>query len=106
MFGRIVAKYLNIPVVTTYHTMYEDYTHYVNRFEIDEVDKVTKKVVSTFSRSISDSAQAVISPSEKTKETLLKYGVKTPIYVIPTGLNFEKFHPDNINPARAGDFYR
>ena len=101
MFGRIVAKYLNIPVVTTYHTMYEDYTHYVNRFEIDEVDKVTKKVVSTFSRSISDSAQAVISPSEKTKETLLKYGVKTPIYVIPTGLNFDKFHPDNINPQQV-----
>lgn len=101
MFGRIVAKYLNIPVVTTYHTMYEDYTHYVNRFEIDEVDKVTKKVVSTFSRSISDSAQAVISPSEKTKETLLKYGVKTPIYVIPTGLNFDKFHPDNINPKKV-----
>lgn len=101
MFGRIVAKYLNIPVVTTYHTMYEDYTHYVNRFEIDEVDKVTKKVVSTFSRSISDSAQAVISPSEKTKETLLKYGVKTPICVIPTGLNFDKFHPDNIDPQQV-----
>ena len=106
MFGRIVAKYLNIPVVTTYHTMYEDYTHYVNRFEIDEVAKVTKKVVSTFSRSISDSAQAVISPSEKTKETLLKYGVKTPIYVIPTGLNFEKFHPDNIDPARVQEIRR
>lgn len=106
MFGRIVAKYLNIPVVTTYHTMYEDYTHYVNRFEIDEVDKVTKKVVSTFSRSISDSAQAVISPSEKTKETLLKYGVKTPIYVIPTGLNFEKFHPDNIDPAQVQEIRR
>ena len=80
--------------------------HYVNRFEIDEVDKVTKKVVSTFSRSISDSAQAVISPSEKTKETLLKYGVKTPIYVIPTGLNFEKFHPDNIDPARVQEIRR
>ncbi len=97
MFGRIVAKYLNIPVVTTYHTMYEDYTHYVNRFEIDEVDKITKKMVSSFSKSISDSAQAVISPSEKTKETLIKYGVKTPIYVIPTGLNFDKFNPDHID---------
>ena len=64
------------------------------------IDKVTKKVVSTFSRSISDSAQGVISPSEKTKETLLKYGVKTPIYVIPTGLNFDKFHPDNIDQAQ------
>ena len=39
MFGRIVAKYLNIPVVTTYHTMYEDYTHYVNRFDIEEIRK-------------------------------------------------------------------
>ena len=48
----------------------------------------------------------MISPSEKTKETLLKYGVKTPIYVIPTGLNFEKFHPDNIDPARVQEIRR
>ena len=70
MFGRIVAKYLNIPVVTTYHTMYEDYTHYVNRFEIDEVDKVTKKVVSTFSRSISASAPA------RVQEIRRQYGIQ------------------------------
>lgn len=97
IFGRIVAKYLNIPVVTTYHTMYEDYTHYVNRFDIGEVDRVSKKVVSSFSRVISDNAQAVIAPSDKTKETLLKYGVKRPIYVIPTGLNFDSFDMKNID---------
>lgn len=97
IFGRIVGKYLNIPVVTTYHTMYEDYTHYVNRFDIDEIEKVSKKLVSSFSKVLSDSTQAVISPSEKTKETLLKYGVKTPIYVIPTGLSFEKFNHNKID---------
>lgn len=97
IFGRIVAKHLNVPVVTTYHTMYEDYTHYVNRFDIGEVDRVSKKVVSSFSRVISDNAQAVIAPSDKTKETLLKYGVKRPIYVIPTGLNFESFDMTNID---------
>lgn len=97
MFGKIVAKYLNIPVVTTYHTMYEDYTHYINRFDIEEVDRVSKKIVSTFSRAVSDNAQAVISPSVKTKDTLLKYGVTTPIYVIPTGLNFDKFNPNHID---------
>ncbi|MEG0273810.1 glycosyltransferase [Amedibacillus sp. YH-ame10] len=101
MFARIVAKYLNIPVVSTYHTMYEDYTHYINRFEFEGVDQVSKKVVSTFSRAISDNVQAVISPSEKTKETLLKYGVKTPIYVIPTGLNFDKFNPDRIDMEKV-----
>lgn len=93
MFARTVAKYLNIPVVSTYHTMYEDYTHYINRFDIEEVDVLSKKFVTSFSRMISDNVQAVIAPSEKTKETLLNYGVKTPIYIIPTGLELEKFDP-------------
>lgn len=101
IFGRIVAKHLHIPLVSTYHTMYEDYTHYVNRFSIDEVDKVSKKVVSSFSRFVSDNAQAVIAPSEKTKETLLKYGVKRPVYVIPTGLNFDKFDINHVQRDRV-----
>lgn len=101
MFARIVAKYLNIPVVSTYHTMYEDYTHYINRFEIEEVDIISKKFVTTFSKMISDNVQAVIAPSEKTKETLLNYGVQTPIYVIPTGLDFDKFDPDQIDAAKV-----
>ena len=28
-FARIIAKQLNIPLVHTYHTMYEDYIHYI-----------------------------------------------------------------------------
>lgn len=101
MFARIVAKYLNIPVVSTYHTMYEDYTHYINRFAIDEVEVLSKKFVTSFSRMISDNVHAVIAPSEKTKETLVKYGVKTPIYVIPTGLELDQFDQDKIDKERV-----
>ncbi len=101
MFARIVAKYLNIPVVSTYHTMYEDYTHYINRFAIDEVEVLSKKFVTTFSRMISDNVHAVIAPSEKTKETLLNYGVKTPIYVIPTGLELDRFDINKIDKKRV-----
>ena len=101
MFGRIVAKYLNIPVVSTYHTMYEDYTHYINRFAIDEVELLSKKFVTTFSRMLSDNVHAVIAPSEKTKETLVKYGVKTPIYVIPTGLNLNQFDQNQIDKEKV-----
>ena len=99
MFARIVAKDLNIPIIATYHTMYEDYTHYINKFDIDEVDKITRKVASSFSRIIVDSCEAVIAPSEKTKETLLKYGVSTPIHIIPTGLDLNKFNADMIDPS-------
>lgn len=101
MFGRTVAKYLNIPVVSTYHTMYEDYTHYINRFDIEEVDILSKKFVTSFSRMISDNVQAVIAPSEKTKETLVNYGVKTPIYIIPTGLELDQFDPEAQDQQRV-----
>lgn len=103
IFGRLVAKNLNIPIVSTYHTMYEDYTHYMNIFNIDELEVFNKKIVSTISRSISDSTQAVIAPSTKTKETLLKYKVKTPIYVIPTGLNLKQFDPINRHQNRIDE---
>ena len=72
MFGRMCAKQLNIPVVITYHTMWEDYTHYINMLDINEVDKVSKKLVGTLSKQISNQAQAVISPSEKAKEKLMQ----------------------------------
>lgn len=101
MFGRIVGRYLNIPVVSTYHTMYEDYTHYINRFEIEEVEVLGRKVVTTFSRKLSAHVQALIAPSVKTKETLINYGVKTPIYVIPTGLDLDKFDPSNIDQEKV-----
>ncbi|MEG0264777.1 MAG: RecX family transcriptional regulator [Erysipelotrichaceae bacterium] len=95
IFGRVVAKSLDIPLVSTYHTMYEDYTHYINFLDLNELDRFNKKIVSTLSRSVGDSCQAVIAPSVKTKETLLKYKVTTPIYVIPTGLNLKQFDPSN-----------
>ncbi|MCI9524105.1 MAG: glycosyltransferase [Erysipelotrichaceae bacterium] len=101
MFGRIVGRYLNIPVVSTYHTMYEDYTHYINRFEIEEVEALGRKVVTTFSRKLSAHVQALIAPSVKTKETLINYGVKTPIYVIPTGLDLDKFEPANMDQEKV-----
>ena len=43
IFGRILGHNLHIPVVYTYHTLYEDYTHYVNFFDLSNVEKISKK---------------------------------------------------------------
>ncbi len=91
LFGRIVAKALNIPLVSTYHTAYEDYTHYVNVFDHPTIEKYSKKAVSKLSKTFANATKAVIAPSEKTKKSLLSYGVDVPIYEIPTGLNLRKF---------------
>ena len=92
IFSRIVAKHLNIPLVSTYHTTYEDYTHYVNKFNFKRVDVVAKKAVSSLSKLYSQSSVAMIAPSQKTKDMLQGYNIKTDIKVIPTGLDLVKFN--------------
>ncbi len=40
---------------------------------------------------MSNGSQAVIAPSEKTKQALLQYGVMAPIYIVPTGLDLSEY---------------
>ncbi len=103
IFGRIVAKALNLPVVYTYHTMYEDYTHYINKFDLESVEKVSKKVLTTFSKYLCDSVASIIAPSEKTKDKLQSYGVKRPICIIPTGLDLERFKDESVDEKKRDE---
>jgi 1,2-diacylglycerol 3-alpha-glucosyltransferase len=42
-FARIIAKQFNIPLIHTYHTMYEDYIHYITK---GYFNGISKKIVS------------------------------------------------------------
>ncbi len=96
IFARIIAYRYNIPLVSTYHTTYEDYTHYVNPINLKSVDHVAKKIVANLSRLYGTTCVEMISPSLKTKEMLVGYGLKTPIEVIPTGIDLSKFNKNNF----------
>lgn len=93
IFARIVSHHLVLPLVITYHTTYEDYTHYVNVFNSKQFEKIARKTVSKLSQVYIDTSDAIISPSEKTKHMLEGYGVKKDIHVIPTGLDLDRFDP-------------
>ena len=96
IFGRIAGEYLDIPVVYTYHTMWTDYSHYVNPINSETVDAVVKKVITKISKFYGNSCQGLIVPSNKTKEALLHYGLKQKnVYTIPTGLELERFSIKN-----------
>lgn len=93
IFARIVAKKLQIPLVSTYHTTYEDYTHYVNVFKSQTVENIAKKTVANLSKMYGKSCVEIIAPSEKTKKMLQGYGITRNIPVIPTGLDLKRFNP-------------
>ncbi|MBZ5961414.1 glycosyltransferase family 4 protein [Leuconostoc gasicomitatum] len=82
LLGKFVARQLKIPVLHTYHTMYEDYTHYVARGFL-----IGPKGVGTLMKAYMSGMVGVIAPSQLVQETLLRYGVKAPIRIIPTGVS-------------------
>ena len=89
MFGRIMAHELFIPVVHTYHTIYEDYTHYIKKY-ISNGDRA-KKLAKLYSKFSVRGAEELIVPTKKVEELMHRYGVKQDINVIPTGIDLSRF---------------
>lgn len=96
IFGKLAGLLLNVPVVYTYHTMYEDYTHYVAGTN-ETVNSAMKIVAAKLSKVYGDNCTELVVPSLKTKGVLEEYGINKEIHVIPTGLDLELFHPKNKN---------
>jgi len=92
IFGRIMAKEIGLPVVHTYHTIYEDYTHYITRFRA--LDSRAKAVARAYSRVCCNTVEQVIVPTEKTKELLMTYHVHKNIAIVPTGIDLNKFRKE------------
>ena len=94
IFGRIVSSFHKIPSVHTYHTMYEDYVHYIANGHL-----ITPKMAGSYSRIFCNKSSAVIAPVAKTFDYLKKIGVTKPISVIPTGILFEPFRRGKYSDA-------
>ena len=85
----------------TYHTMYEDYTHYINPLDFEHVEKAGKWVIRNLSKLMANTAQGVIAPSKKTKQALMDYGVIAPIYIVPTGVDVSRFLRSSLNMEKV-----
>jgi glycosyltransferase involved in cell wall biosynthesis len=95
--GIEIADALDVARIETYHTFFEEYLfHYV--------PVLPKSVVRALSRSISrrqcNRMSALIVPSTAMRDKLAEYGVRIPMYVIPTGIPMAEFAAGN------GDLFR
>ena len=101
-FARIIAKQLGIPLVHTYHTMYEDYVHYITH---GYFDKSSKKLVEYFTKFYCDkTASELIVPSKKTYNLFKeKYKCDKNIYIVPTGMDVENFDINKLNQAKIAE---
>ncbi len=102
-FARLFAKQLQIPLVHTYHTMYEDYVHYITK---GYFNKEAKKVVEYLTKFYCDkTATELIVPTKKAYDLFKdKYKVDRNVYVIPTGIEVERFYKEKFKRDQVLDF--
>ena len=95
-FARVIGKQLNIPVVHTYHTMYEDYVHYITK---GHFQSSSKKIVEYITKFYCDKTiKELIVPTKKTYNLFKeKYKYDRNVHIIPTGINVENFYKENVD---------
>ena len=84
--ARKIARELHIPMIHTYHTIYEDYTHYFTPKKA-----WGRNVVRRMTRRLSRQVSGIIVPSEKVFRILEEYSVECPLWVVPSGIDLFRF---------------
>ena len=100
IFARILAKKFKIPLVHTYHTLYEDYTHYITH---NHFDKLSKKIVKDLTKVYCvKTAKETIVPTEKIYKLFKeKYMITKNVSVIPSGIDIERFFEENVEQDKV-----
>lgn len=95
--GLKLAAALNIPVVETYHTFFEDYLHHY-------LPWIPKSIARGLARQISkkqcNQVDAIVAPSQPMLDVLRSYGVNAEAEVIATGLQDTSFAEADGNVFR------
>lgn len=95
-FARLIAKQYNIPLVHTYHTMYEEYIYYITK---GYFDGASKKLVEYLTLFLCDkTVEELIVPTKKTYDLFKeKYKVKRDVHIIPSGIDVTRFYKENVD---------
>lgn len=92
--GSRCARRFDIPLVFTYHTMYDQYVHY-----LPFAQGISKKVVLKLSEKFCNRCDLVIAPTEIVRR-IISPNLKTEVVSIPTGILISEFAGANRNWLR------
>lgn len=86
--GHGAARRAGLPVIATYHTLFEEYLqHYAPFVPAGWLRSMARR----FSRSQCNALNAVIVPSQAIHQRLSDYGVTSPLHILPTGIPVGRF---------------
>lgn len=96
--GVAAARHHGLPALVTYHTLFEEYLqHYVPLLPAAWLRGLAR----SFSRRQCNVVDTVVVPSSAMADRLTRYGVATPLAILPTGIPLARFARGNGAAFRA-----
>lgn len=96
--GLKIARVLDVPVIESYHTFFEEYLYnYIKWLPKSWLKFMARR----FSKSQCNSVDALIVPSSPMRDTLSTYGITTAMHILPTGLDLDQFCTPPITDFRT-----
>ncbi len=85
-FAARIARITGAPLVHTYHTLYEQYlTSYIIPSK-----RLGEYLAKVLSRQRLKRVDTLVAPTQKVEDTLVGYGMRSPISVVPSGIRLEQ----------------
>lgn len=84
--ARLVARWMDLPLLCTIHTQYEQYVHYWS-----PLPAPGQKIVRHIVREFCNKCDCVVTVASGMENLLVSYGVTVPIKVIPNDLDVRRF---------------
>lgn len=99
-----LRRQMEIPVVFTYHTRYEEYLHYIKPLE--QTERHTG-IIDAYLRYFCGQCDLIFAPTPGISDHLLyEKTVETPVRILPTGLPEDGFFPELPEAARIKEQYQ
>lgn len=90
----LLARRMKIPFVYTYHTLFSRYVHHIPFLP----KRLAQIIITTYLTWFCNQADQIIVPSEMVRRLLVARKIKTPIKVVPTGLDFDQLPLQRSKP--------
>ena len=99
--AKVAHKKLNIPVVHTMHTLWNDYFKYLSPFFDKHAHNLMNSLLKKmFMKDCAKISEIQIVPTKKVFEQKDNYALGKEIRIVPTGIELDRFYPNNLDKEK------
>lgn len=95
LLGMSAGKRMQVPMVYTLHTSYQDYTHYISKFMSAHMPDLAKSMARLINNHYTKYCDMTIVPTKKIYDKMIRLDHAGRFKILPSGIDLKPFYKEN-----------